>query len=181
MTRLLGAVLAGGRSSRFGGDKALFSIAGERMIDHAIAALTARCDSVAVCGREWPGLIGLVDRPGGQLGPLAGLNAALHYGAANGFAAVLCAPVDVRPLTTALDLLLGTDCAVLSTQWSIGRWPVALAPALDSHLASGERSVHSWIAASGAAMISDSHLHLINCNTAPGNTFSRQGCQQSDQ
>ena len=49
---ILGAVLAGGKSSRFGSDKALAEIAGHTLIAQAVDALAGWCDHVVVVGRE---------------------------------------------------------------------------------------------------------------------------------
>ncbi len=51
--RLLGAVLAGGQSRRFGSDKALALLDGRPLIAHVIAALAAQTEAVIVCGKEW--------------------------------------------------------------------------------------------------------------------------------
>ncbi|MFS2111998.1 molybdenum cofactor guanylyltransferase [Sphingomonas sp. Sphisp140] len=162
--RILGAVLAGGRSSRFGSDKALAVLEGKPLIAHAIEALAAHADTVVSCGRDWPGLVSIPDNPAGGHGPLAGLNAALRHAAENGFDTVLCAPIDVHPLPDALRLLAGESPAVLRTQWAVGHWPAALGPALDRHLASGALSIRSWLQASEARLIDDAHLGLRNIN-----------------
>lgn len=164
--RTLGALLAGGRSSRFGGDKALAPINGRPLIAHAAEALALHADDVVCCGRAWPGMAMLADCPAGGHGPLAGLNAALGYALENGFETVLCAPLDVHPLARALPRLAGVPCAVLRSQWAIGRWPASLGPALDRHLANGQRSIRSWLAASGAQQIDDADLDLRNINHA---------------
>ena len=91
---ILGAVIAGGRSTRFGSDKALAMIGGERLIDRTIAALDPQVDRLVVCGREWPGCLSLADRPQAGLGPLGGLAAALRYARLCGFAKLLSVPVD---------------------------------------------------------------------------------------
>ena len=49
---LLGAVLAGGRSERFGSDKALARLGGRTLLEQAVEALGAQCDAVIVVGRE---------------------------------------------------------------------------------------------------------------------------------
>lgn len=164
--RVLGAVLAGGKSRRFGSDKALALLDRRPLIEHVIGALAAHAEAVVVSGRDWPGLVSIADRPAGGCGPLAGLNAALRFARERGYDAVLCAPLDVHPLPEALRLLRGSFCAVLQTQWAVGRWPVALGPALDQHLASGARSIRSWLEASEALQIDDRHLGLRNLNHA---------------
>lgn len=50
-----GAVLAGGRSRRFGGDKLAAQLDGRSLLDHAVAAVAAVADEVLVVGRDaWP-------------------------------------------------------------------------------------------------------------------------------
>ena len=88
---VLGAVLAGGRSSRFGSDKALALLNGRTLLDHAIAAISPHIGQVVVCGRAG----GLADRPQRDMGPLGGLNAALHHAVDHGFAGVLTTGCDM--------------------------------------------------------------------------------------
>ena len=57
---VLGAVLAGGESRRFGSDKLAARLGDRTLLDHAIAWLTARTDAVVVCGRV-PAIIPYVD------------------------------------------------------------------------------------------------------------------------
>ena len=47
----LGAVLAGGQSSRFGSDKALAVLYGQTLLTRAVATLAQWCDTVVVVGR----------------------------------------------------------------------------------------------------------------------------------
>ncbi|HSF13587.1 MAG TPA: NTP transferase domain-containing protein, partial [Erythrobacter sp.] len=54
LTKLLGAILAGGQARRFGSDKAQALYQGARLIDRVASALAAQCESVIVCGREEP-------------------------------------------------------------------------------------------------------------------------------
>jgi molybdopterin-guanine dinucleotide biosynthesis protein A len=146
--RILGAVLAGGQSRRFGSDKALADLDGRTLIDRAIAELSACVDMVAVCGREVEGLLSLPDRPRPDMGPLGGLNAALHHAASHGFAGVLSTgcdmPVFPRELAAAL---IGEGAAIMEGQQLLGYWPSRLASALDTHLAVGtDRSIRAWLA-----------------------------------
>lgn len=162
--RLLGAVLAGGRSTRFGSDKALAILDGKTLIEHAIEALSVHAEAVVSCGRAFPGIASVADRPSGGNGPLAGLNAALSLAQDRDFDAVLCAPLDVHPLSEALALLASARYAVLRTQWTIGIWPTVLASKLDHHLARGGRSFQSWIQIAGGLAIDDGNLRLRNIN-----------------
>jgi molybdopterin-guanine dinucleotide biosynthesis protein A len=145
--RLLGAVLAGGRSSRFGSDKALAELRGKPLLRHAAEALAAQCDSVIVCGRDWPDLVSVPDRPTPDLGPLGGLNAALHHAADNGFDAVLSVGCDtpLLPHDLADRLLRAGEAAYLRGLPIIGLWPARLAAMLDTHLATtADRSLRAW-------------------------------------
>jgi molybdopterin-guanine dinucleotide biosynthesis protein A len=154
--KILGAVLAGGQSRRFGSDKALADIDGQPMLDCVVAALTPQVEMVVICGREWPGLVSLADRPSGGAGPLAGLNAALHHAAGVGYAGVLAVPMDVLPLPADLrERLAGQGAAVFTRQHAIGYWPMHLAELLDSYLADGHRRIDGWINLVGARRVEE--------------------------
>jgi len=143
--KLLGAILAGGRSRRLGSDKALALLAGKPLIAHVADALRSQVAELVVCGREWGGLTSVADRPGPDLGPLAGLNAALHHAAAHGLDSVLCAACDVPGLPDDLVAQLGPAPAYVAALPVIGLWPAALAPALDAWLAErADRSMKGW-------------------------------------
>ncbi|MES2291121.1 MAG: molybdenum cofactor guanylyltransferase [Pseudomonadota bacterium] len=163
--RVLGAILAGGASMRFGSDKAHARLGSTTLLERTMTAITPQTDGLVVCGREWPAITTLADRPRPGMGPLAGLNAALDHARLEGFDAVLCVPIDVHPLPENLrQLLQGDDARVLANQHIIGFWPVGLAEQLAEHLEGGEYSLRSWIAASGAIPMNDAELGLINVN-----------------
>ncbi|PXA92942.1 molybdenum cofactor guanylyltransferase, partial [Nostoc sp. 3335mG] len=63
MTRVLGAILAGGQSSRFGSDKALAELDGRILIDRVASAIQPQVDGLIVVGRIHPGLEAVADRP----------------------------------------------------------------------------------------------------------------------
>jgi molybdopterin-guanine dinucleotide biosynthesis protein A len=151
--KVLGAVLAGGESRRFGSDKAEVIVAGRPLIEHVVDALSRDCDAVVVCGRRQPASA-LEDRPCAGLGPLGGLCAALAYGAAGGFDAVLSVPCDVPDLPT--DLLQRLSGSVLPAFVSglpvVGLWPCALSAELERYLARSEdRSMRGWARAAKAS------------------------------
>lgn len=152
--RLLGAVLAGGESRRFGSDKAAALLHGKPLIEHAIAALAAQTGAVIVCGRE--GGDWAPDRPGPGLGPLGGINAAIHAAAARGYDAVLTCGCDVPVLPPGLASRLrdAGPAAFLADMPVIGLWPAALAGALDAHLGiTQDRSVRCWARLAGAVAV----------------------------
>ena len=69
---ILGAVLAGGQSSRFGSDKAIAEFQGRTLLARAVDTLSGWCEHVVVIGRETAPAPTLPDWPGPGLGPLAG-------------------------------------------------------------------------------------------------------------
>lgn len=168
--RILGAVLAGGRSRRFGSDKGAAVWQGSSLLDHTRRALTAQCQGVIVCAGENPVSAAspdaLADRPGPDLGPLGGLCAALFHARDSGFTHVLTAPVDAHPTPPDLaDLLAGGGPAVLGGQWLFGLWPSHLAARLEAHLLAGKRSVLSWVEDCGARRVDFPRSPPLNVNT----------------
>lgn len=158
--RVLGAILAGGGSTRFDGDKAAALVGGRALLDHVADALRGQAEALVVCGREWPGLTSLADRPAPDMGPLGGLCAALCHARDKGFDAVLSAGCDVLPVpVTALRMSEYIDGQPL-----FGLWPADLAERLDRHLATQpDRSMRRWIAASGMRpVLSAVALHNLN-------------------
>ena len=153
MNRMLGAVLAGGASRRFGSDKALAKIHGMSLIDHAITSLKDIADAIVICGRPYPGALHLPDRPTADIGPLGGLNAALHYGKYNGCSSVLTVPCDTPfiPLAALSDLAKQNGPWFVAEHPVIGVWPTSLADDLDRLLQdNNDRSMRKWARQSGA-------------------------------
>ena len=148
--RVLGVVLAGGASRRFGTDKALALIGGRTLLDHALAALGPQVDALAVAGRAWPGATSIEDSPGPGLGPAAGLAGALAHAAATGHQAVLTIPVDIWPFPPNLRARLEPAPAVAAESPVIGLWPAAFQPVLHAAIAAGERRMHALAKLAGA-------------------------------
>lgn len=104
---LLGIVLAGGRSSRMGQDKATLVWRGRTLLEHQVALLReAGCDAVLIAGRQDPRWPSLPDEKPFR-GPVAGLAHALDkmsslFAMAPG--KLIMVPVDM-PLLEASDLL----------------------------------------------------------------------------
>ncbi|HLK53159.1 MAG TPA: molybdenum cofactor guanylyltransferase [Candidatus Angelobacter sp.] len=77
--QLTGFVLAGGKSTRMGQDKAAVMLHGRTLLEHTLAALRAVCRDIAILGKyELYGTMGPVYEdifPG--CGPLSGIHAAL--------------------------------------------------------------------------------------------------------
>lgn len=104
---IFGVVLAGGRSSRFGREKALADLDGAPFIARICAVLQAGCDRTAINAPPGSaaahfaverGLACLPDPPAGPEGPLAGLLAGLAWAAAEGADLLCTAPCDTPRL-----------------------------------------------------------------------------------
>lgn len=78
-----GVVLAGGRSSRMGRDKASVTLGGRSLLDHVLARLSPQAIKIAVNADDASGhdLPVVSDRITGKAGPMAGIHAAMVYGA----------------------------------------------------------------------------------------------------
>ncbi|MFN3863155.1 MAG: molybdenum cofactor guanylyltransferase [Erythrobacter sp.] len=164
MTRLLGAILAGGKARRFGSDKAQALWRGARLIDRVAAALAAQCEGVVVCGREEPGFACISDWPQPGLGPLGGLAAALRHAAGHGFCHVLSAGVDAPDLPHNLyAMLAGEGAAIVESQPVVGLWPTEAAPVLEAFIADGGRSLYRFADHIGARRVALA-VPLMNVN-----------------
>jgi molybdopterin-guanine dinucleotide biosynthesis protein A len=151
---LLGAVLAGGQSRRFGSDKALAQLAGHTLLDHALARLERWCGAVVVAGREVPGRRCVGDWPRAGMGPLGGIAAALRLAQSEGFAAVLTIGVDSLALPHDLPQWLTPAPAFVADQPVIGLWPASAADAVAAILAGdGRHSLRALAEAVGARAV----------------------------
>jgi molybdopterin-guanine dinucleotide biosynthesis protein A len=151
---IVGVVLAGGRSVRFGGEKAVALFDGAPLLQWAAARLRSICSDVAVNAPPgtaaaavatelgWPVLH---DAAGDAQGPLAGVKAGLLWAQARGARVLAVSPCDAPLLPDDLYLRLraiaGEAAAMAET--SEGRqplcalWPVAALPTVDAALAGG--------------------------------------------
>ncbi len=150
----LGCVLAGGQSSRFGSDKALALLAGESLLDRAVASLSRWCDEVVVVGRADAAVPTLPDWPRPGMGPLGGIAAALRHASAQGHAEVLTCGVDSPDLPPDLPALLAPAPACLASQPVIGLWPAGAAGEVEAILAGdGRHSLRALAEALGARAV----------------------------
>lgn len=153
--RVLGAVLAGGRSSRFGSDKAAALLGGRPLLDLAAERLGRQVEAVVVVGRTHPILASISDRPAPDLGPLGGLCGALRHALDEGYEAVVSAGCDMPLLPGNLvEALAGEGAAFLADCPVVGYWPAELAGPLEAHLAEGgSRAVRRWAERVGAGEV----------------------------
>ena len=170
---MLGAVLAGGSSSRMGQDKASLTIGDETFLERAVRVVGSVTDAVVVCGDiEADGHEVVHDaKPG--VGPLAGVVSALHRAEGG---PVLVLAVDIPTVTTeTLERLIArhvrTDQAV--TTRSNGRvQPLCavyggdLATIAHDRLASDDRSMRTFLRTVPVwSMLDVSDTDIWNVNT----------------
>lgn len=178
-TSVLGAILAGGQSRRFGQDKAEALLHGRRLIDHVAAQLQPQvCALIVIGGPARHGFTTIHDRPVPNLGPLGGLNSALHEAARLGLPWVMMVPCDAArfPADLVARLHAGRGAAPAAYAQSrghdhptIGLWSASLAPVLDAWLSverpPRERSVRRWGASVGAIAVPLPDGSIANVNT----------------
>ena len=167
--KILGAIIAGGKSRRFGSDKTVAELHGKPLIQHVIDELSPQCDTLVICGRNWQDHVVLTDRPRSDMGPLAGLCAALHFAAANGFDYVHSAACDVLPVADASAFSRYSATAgsarYIQGHYLSGIWSAKLSNLLDMHLAAtSDFSIRKWIEISGALPCNDPR-QSTNLNT----------------
>jgi molybdopterin-guanine dinucleotide biosynthesis protein A len=148
---ILGLVLAGGGSTRFGSDKALAVFDGRSLLEHARATVGQWCGEVVVVGRDDAPVPCLPDWPGPGLGPLGGLAAGLRHARASGYEAVLVLGVDSPGLPLDLLEMLQPGPAYVESQPVIGLWPVSVLAAVEGLLkGDGRRSMYALAKETGA-------------------------------
>ena len=151
---ILGVVLAGGKSARFGSDKALAELAGHTLLARAVDQLSGWCEFVVVAGRETAPAPTLPDWPHAAMGPLGGIAAALHHAVDEGYAAVLSIGVDAPDLPDDLPALLAPPPSYLATQPVVGLWPVSAVQAIEHILeGTGRHSMCAFAEAVGARAV----------------------------
>ena len=189
MTRplLLGAVLAGGKSRRYGQPKHAVPVGGVPMVARAVAALGPVTGTVVVISSrrvegagDTPVLPDLVpDR-----GPLGGLHAALHAAVDRGLAGVILLACDMPLVDEAvLEALVGASGAsgdahalhpVAPTRSGGGVeplcavYPVELLPEVESRLKSDDLSLHALLREAGGTSLDLGGDAFLNVNTPEG-------------
>jgi molybdenum cofactor guanylyltransferase len=177
--KIAGLVLAGGRSLRFGGQKALATLAGETLVARMARMLERDCASVAVSGSETllgPGYLALPDPADVASGPLAGVLAGMRWASSIGAEWLATAPCDtpLLPDDFTRQLIGGaeaahTDMAVFSSDDGMhpltAAWRTSLLPVLEDALKTSHPPVHTLATTLGAAKVAVAAEHLVNINT----------------
>lgn len=163
---VLGAIIAGGKSTRFGSDKALAEVGGRMLIDRVTDTLGPQCAELVVCGRNHAGLRSLADQPAADMGPLGGVAAALLEAQAHGYSAVLTAPCDAFDLPDDLLQALFPYPAYVESMPVIGLWPAYAAQDALAILASDDKhSMRAFATRISARAVQLPHAPA-NINTA---------------
>ena len=151
---VVGLVLAGGRSVRFGGEKAVATLEGRTLLEWAAERLRTVCGSVAINVRKGTqaeavalarGLPTLYDEAGDALGPLAGVKVGLIWAEGQGAGLLAVSPCDapLLPDDLYLRLLERADGGAAMAETRDGRqplcalWPVTALPVVRDALAGG--------------------------------------------
>ena len=151
---VVGLVLAGGRSLRFGGEKAVALLEGRPLLAWAAERLESVCLDVAINVRAATEaesvakalrLPTLYDAPGDALGPLAGVKAGLIWAEERGARVLAVSPCDAPLLPDDLYVRLlersEGGAAMAETrdgpQPLCALWPITALPAVREALASG--------------------------------------------
>jgi len=140
---ILGVILAGGRSRRFGGgDKGLADICGQSILSRVIAGFRPQVGRLALSVNGDAarfsdlGIETITDGESPELGPLSGILAAMDWVAGNAPSATLIATVSSDVPFLPLDLVARLDAtrndgvAIAASQGrrhpTIGLWPLSL-------------------------------------------------------
>jgi molybdenum cofactor guanylyltransferase len=167
--RVVGVILAGGRSSRMGGgDKCLLPLAGRPVLASVITRLRPQVSDLIINANGDAsrfadfGLPVIADTVGGLAGPLAGVHAGLEWVKANapdvGYIVTVASDTPFFPSDLVHRFLaeLADHPALLVASSEggvhpvVGLWPVAIAPQLEDSLAQGMRKVGAWTEQHGA-------------------------------
>lgn len=176
---LVGAVLAGGESRRFGRDKAAEPVGGKPMAVRGAETLAQVFDHVVIVSPREPAVPGLAhvrDRRPGQ-GPLAGIEAALLEAVrvGRGGAFVLACDLPLVDAATVRSVVAGAGGAPACAPSRPARpgieplcavYRTACLPAVTDALDRGRRSVHEAFVAAGGRVVEIPDDVFLNVNTA---------------
>ncbi len=174
-------IIAGGLGTRMGGAKGLQMLHGRALIDWVFDAVNMHSDEILINANGHPevyarpGCRVIADQTPGWVGPLAGLQAALHCARHD---CVLTVPCDtpylphdlVARLAAALDAS-GSEAAVAVVegrrQPTIALYRKAVSAKLDNYLGANRRKVNDWLdTLQLAEVVFDDSAAFANINSA---------------
>jgi len=164
-----GVVLAGGRSTRMGVEKALTPLAGRPLVAHVAARFAPQVDALILNANGDAARFAFLRcaivadaTPNVGCGPLAGVAAALRYAQAQGFDWLAATPCDapflpldlVARLAAAADekgapIAVAAGAGGLEPMFAL--WSTALAPEVEAALAAGDGGPRRLMTRFGAA------------------------------
>jgi molybdopterin-guanine dinucleotide biosynthesis protein A len=182
---IVGLVLAGGRSQRFGSDKALAELGGRPLLEIAVERLAAVCAHVAVSAppdgpaaalAERLGVPVLADPPAAPRGPLSGVLAGLEWALERRADLLVTLPCDApllpadlesRLISAAQDAIAAVARSPAGLQPLCAAWGVGMTRALHSALAHGlHPAAHQILSDAGAAEVRfEDDADFLNVNT----------------
>lgn len=175
---VLGVILAGGRSSRMGGnDKFLLDLGGKKILDHIIERLEPQVDRLILnANREVDTILEVVPDLVNSYGPLGGLYSALNYARENGFSQIITVPCDTPfiPYDFASRLLENRQTPIAVAK-SAGRlhpvlalWHISLLGELKKTIENNQLKMMDWISSRSVTEVCWDTLPdpFFNINTA---------------
>lgn len=164
--KIAGVIVAGGRSTRMGAEKALSMVAGKPILQHIVDRIAPQVDALALNANGDPARFASIGLPviadlRTDIGtPLAGLHAGLHWTVSQGFDAMLSLPSDCPFLPRDLAARLGAarlpSIASSGGERHVltGLWPSTLLPVLEAALGEGGVfRVKDWAALAQARFV----------------------------
>ena len=180
--KVCAVIVAGGRSSRMGREKALELIRGRRIIDRIVACLATQVSDITLNANgdverfRATGLRIIRDLRPDISTPLAGLHASFAQASDRGFDAVLTVPsdtpflpVDLLPRLLATRQPAAIAASATQQHYLTGLWSTALLPDLSSALeAARPPRMQDWARMCGAAVVdwpAEPYDPFFNVNT----------------
>lgn len=180
---IAGLVLAGGKSRRFGGEKAVAALNGRTLMEWGIDALRPHCALLAVSAPARSGAAGLAarldltvleDAAGAPDGPLSGVAGGLRWAMAQGAEHLATLPCDMphvpQDLFPRLAEARGEAFAAFATTSDgvhplCALWSIDLLASLESELARGHPAVQAFLRdVGGVAVEFDDAAAFANLN-----------------
>lgn len=183
---IAGLVLAGGRSRRFGSEKAVVRLGDRTLLEWALTVLRGGCDALAVnapvgSGAEaialGLGLAVLTDDPAHPDGPLAGVAAGLRWAGGLGAAHLATLPCDTphAPLDMVSRLhAVGSEAFAAYVETAGGPhplcalWSIDLLASLESELSRGHPPVRMFLGDIGGVGVPFADAAAFANINAPG-------------
>lgn len=167
ITSCAGVILAGGKSSRFGSNKALASLAGRPMIQHIADIMARHFSELRIITNEpasysflaWPMSADIFQ----GIGPLAGIHAALTTCAAEEIFLVGCdmpflQPALIQYLCSGPNATIVAPCTGQGIEPLFARYHKNILPALEEALNQGQRRPQRFIGQQRPRLLSEEEL-----------------------